>query len=71
MSHLHARNPMCPRMLAATIRRDSDWAESGNKGYFRSFRTTHFCHIRRKPAVVRNILGHANIDVTQNVYAKS
>ena len=47
--------------------------DSSDKGYFRSFRTIHSSHYaarRRKAKVVRDILGHANIDVTQNVYGK-
>ena len=46
-------------------------ADSTDKGYFRSFRTIHSSHMLRegaRPEVVRDILGHANIDVTQNVY---
>jgi integrase len=41
---------------------------------FRSFRTMHSCLMRRegaRPEVVRDNMGHANIDVTLNVYGKS
>jgi probable HAF family extracellular repeat protein len=31
-SHVHTRNPICPRMLANSICRDSDWSTSGDKG---------------------------------------
>ena len=42
--------------------------------HFRSLRSTHSSHKLRdgaRPEVVRDILGHASIDVTQNVYGKS
>src|SRR5437773_10439696 len=74
MSHVHTRNPICPRMLANSFYRDSDSADSSYKGYFRSFRTMHSSHMLRegaRPEVVRDNMGHANIDVTQNVYGKS
>src|SRR5260370_36012891 len=41
---------------------------------FRSFRTMHSSLMLRegaRPEVVRDNMGHANIDVTQNVYGKS
>jgi hypothetical protein len=41
---------------------------------FRSFRTMHSSLMLRQgacPEVVRDNMGHANIDVTQNVYGKS
>jgi len=66
MSHVHARDPICPRMLATTLRRDSDLANSSDKG--------HFSELLHRPAnmfwcarseVVRDNLGHANV-VTQN-----
>ena len=61
-------------MLANSFFRDSDSADSSNKGYFRSFRTMHSSHMLREgatPEIVRDNMGHANIDVTQNVYGKS
>src|SRR5262249_52387328 len=73
MSHLHARNPICPRMFANSFCRDSDSADSSDKGYFQSFRTMHSSNMLRegaRPGVVRDNLGHANIDVIQNVYGK-
>jgi site-specific recombinase XerD len=57
-------------MLANSFSRDSDSADSSNKGYFRSFRTMHSSPILREGArleVVRDNMGHANIDVTQIV----
>jgi hypothetical protein len=59
MSHVHARDPICPRMLATTLRRDSDLANSSDKG--------HFSELLHRPAnmfwcarseVVRDNLGH-------------
>lgn len=41
---------------------------------FRSFRTTHACLMGRagaRPEVIRDNMGHSDIDVTQNVYGKS
>jgi len=61
-------------MLANSFCRDSDSADSSNKGYFRSFRTMHSSHMLRegaRPEIVRDNMGHANIDVTQIVYGKS
>ncbi len=61
-------------MLANSICRDSYSANSADKGYFRSFRTMHSGHVLResaRPEIVRDNMGHANIDVTQNVYSKS
>src|SRR5712692_6910048 len=74
MSNVRTRNPICPGMLANSFCRDSDSADSTNKGYFRSFRTMHSSHMLRegaRPELVRDNMGHANIDVTQNVYGKS
>src|SRR6266581_7403935 len=74
MSHVRTRNPICPRMLANSFCRDSDSADSSDKGYFRSFRTKHSSHMLRegaRPEVVRYILGHANIDVTQMFTARA
>jgi hypothetical protein len=73
MSHVPTRNPICLRMFATTLCEDSEVTAS-DKGYFRNCRTLHSSHLLRdvaRPEVVRNILGHANIDVTQNVYGKS
>ena len=61
-------------MLANSFCRDSDPADSSDKGYFRSFRTMHSSHMPHegaRPEMVRDNMGHANIDVTQNVYGKS
>jgi len=61
-------------MLANRFCRDSGAADSSNKGNVRSFRSMHSSHMLRegaRPETVRDILGHANIDVTQNVYGKS
>jgi integrase len=61
-------------MLANRFCRDSDSADSNDKGYFRSFHTMHSSHMLRegaRPEIVRDNMGHANIDVTQNVYGKS
>jgi site-specific recombinase XerD len=57
-------------MLANSSVRDSESADSSDKGYFRSFRTMHSSHMLRegaRPEVVRDNMGHANIDVTQIV----
>ena len=61
-------------MLANSFFRDADSADSSNKGYFRSFRTLHSSPMLRegaRPEIVRDNMGHANIDVTQSVYGKS
>src|SRR6516165_5462191 len=61
-------------MLTNSFCRDSDSADSSDKGYFRNFCTIHSSHMWRRwarPEVVRDNMGHANIDVTQNVYGKS
>jgi hypothetical protein len=53
----------CRRMLANSFCRDSESADSSDKGYFRSFRTMHFNRMLREgasPEVVRD-MGHANI----------
>ena len=61
-------------MLANSFCRDSDPTDSSDKGYFRSFRTMHSSHMPHegaRPEMVRDNMGHANIDVTQNAYGKS
>jgi hypothetical protein len=61
-------------MLAVTLCSDSDLADSSVNGHFRSFRTVHSSptpHERATPVFVRDILGHAMIEVTQNVYGKT
>ena len=61
-------------MLANSFCGDPDSADSSDKGYFRSFRTMHSSRMLSegaRPEVVRDNRGHANIDVTQNVYGKS
>jgi hypothetical protein len=61
-------------MLTNSFCRDSDSADSSDKGYFRSFRTMHSSRMLRegaRPEIVRDILGQANIDLTQNAYGKS
>jgi len=61
-------------MLATTLCRDSDPAGSSVNGHFRSFRAVYSRHTLREGARAEDvwgILGHANIDVTQNVYRKN
>ena len=61
-------------MLAITLCRDSDPADSSVNGYFRSFRAMYSRHRLREGAKaddVRDILGRVDIRVTQNVYGKS
>jgi hypothetical protein len=60
-------------MLATTLCRDSDPADSSVNGHFPSFRAVYSIHTvceGARPDEARDILGHANIDVTQNVYGK-
>ena len=57
-------------MLATTLCRDSDPADSSVNGHFPSFRAVYSIHTvceGARPDEVQDILGHANIDVTQNV----
>jgi len=61
-------------MFAISLFRDSDSADSSDKGYFRSFRTMHSSHMLRegaRPEIVPDKMGHAKYRVTQNVYGKS
>jgi integrase len=61
-------------MLTNSCCTDSDSTDPSDKGYFRSFRTMHSSRMLREgatPEIVRDILGQANIDVTQNAYGKS
>ena len=61
-------------MLTSSFCGNSDSADPSNKGYFRSFRTVHSSPMLREratPVFVQDILGHATIDVTQNVYGNS
>ncbi|MGA7918732.1 MAG: tyrosine-type recombinase/integrase [Candidatus Acidiferrales bacterium] len=61
-------------MLATTLCRGPHPADSSVNGHFRSFRAVYSRHMLREGARaedVRDILGHANIDVTQNAYGKS
>jgi integrase len=61
-------------MLANSFCRDSAPADSSDKSYFRRFRTMHASPMLRedaRPEIVRDNMGHANIDVTQIVYGKS
>jgi integrase len=61
-------------MLATTFSRNSDPADSSVNGHFRSFRAVYSRYTLREGARaedVRDILGHANIDVTQNVYGRN
>jgi len=61
-------------MLASSLCRDSAPADSSDKGYFRSFRTAHSSHRLRegaRPELVRDNMGHANIDVTQMFTARA
>jgi len=57
-------------MVANSLCGDSDSSNSADKAHFRSFRTMHSGHMLRegaRPEIVRDNMGHANIDVTQNV----
>ena len=57
-------------MLAISFYGDSQPADSSDKGYLRNFRTMHSGHVLRedtRPEVVRDDLGHANIDVTHGL----
>jgi len=61
-------------MLANRLCRTPHTADSIDKGYFRSLRTTHSSPMLRegtRPEVVRDNMGRANIDVTHVVYCKS
>jgi hypothetical protein len=61
-------------MLATTHCREWDPGDCSVNGDFRSYRTSHSSHKLRdgaRPEVVRDILGHADFDVTQNVYSKN
>src|SRR6266849_10703724 len=74
MSHVHSRKSLCPRMLANRFCRDSDSADSSNKGYFRSFRTLHTSPMPRegaRPEIVRDNMGSREMSRAQNVYGKS
>src|SRR5262252_7144578 len=64
--------PTCPRMLATTIRTDSDPAET-NRGVFSELHPFRPCAARkaRGRSFVRDNLGHPNIGVTQIVYGKN
>jgi hypothetical protein len=60
-------------MLANSFCKDSDSADSGNRRYFRNFCVLHSSQRLRegaRPEVGRYNIGHANIAVTQNVYAE-
>ena len=59
-------------MLATTPCRDS--ANSGDKGYFRRFRGMHPGRMPCegvRPQIVRDKMGHVDIDVTHFVYSKT
>jgi hypothetical protein len=61
-------------MLATTLCRESDPADSSVNGHFRSFRAGCSRHTLRegsRPDEVRDILGHVDICVTQNVHGKN
>ena len=59
MSHVHARDPFCPRMFAATICRDSDSAKSSDKGLFSELpHHPAICCEGARPEVVRDNMGH-------------
>ena len=61
-------------MFAISLCRGPDTADSSDKRYFQSVRIMHSSHSLREgaePEVLRDNMGHANIDVTQNVYGKS
>ena len=60
-------------MLATTLCRDSDRADSSVSEHFQSFRAVYSRHTPREGARaedVQDILGHADIGVIQNVYGK-
>ena len=62
------------RNLLRHIKAASTQLELSKAVDFRSFRTMHSSLMLRegaRPEVVRDNMGHANIDVTQNVYGKS
>jgi integrase len=61
-------------MLKNSCCTDPDTAISSDRRYFRNFRILHSSqrlHEGARPEVVRDNMGHANIDVTQNVYARA
>jgi len=61
-------------MLTSSFCGNSDSADPSNKEFFQSFRTVHSSPMPREratPAFVQDILGHVNIDVTQNVYGNN
>jgi hypothetical protein len=59
-------------MLVSSLRRDPDTADSSNK-IFEASAPCISAILREgaRPEIVRDNMGHANIDVTQNVYGKS
>jgi hypothetical protein len=71
MSHVHARDPFCLRVFAATICRDSSPANSSNKGHFRRF---PYHPALCSGAQGRRLCGTTWVtpifDVTQNLYSK-
>jgi hypothetical protein len=74
ISHVHTRSPFCTGTFAATLCRDSAPADPSVKGYFGNFHAAHSSRMldeSARPAIVRNILGHVDIRVTQNVDRKS
>ena len=69
MSHVHARDPFCPRMFTATICRDSDSTNSSDKGAFFGTSAPTIPAMRCAKAQggrLRDNLGHANVVVTQH-----
>ena len=60
ISHVHTRIPFCPRMLAATICRDSDSADSSDKGAFFGARapSSYMLRVGARPEIVRDNMGH-------------
>jgi integrase len=66
--------PLGRRNLLRHIKAAAAQLELSRAVDFRSFRTMHSSLMLRegaRPEVVRDNMGHANIDVTQNVYGKS
>src|ERR1700721_4684267 len=61
-------------MLTSSFCGNSDSADPSNKEFFENFRPVDSSPMPREratPAFVQDILGHVNIDVTQNVYGNN
>src|SRR5260370_22654277 len=67
MSHVHARDPICPRTSTNSFCRDSDPANSADKGLSRSLRTIQLdVALAQGRRLCGTIWVTSNIDVTQN-----